>query len=97
MEGESVNDEHDLGGDERPRRSGEPSPVVADTAPHAGARDRVLAKGLGWCAYTHKHDNSKAALAAAREALEIALERIRNAPAVLADDEISDLINELTS
>jgi hypothetical protein len=38
--------------------------------------DRVIRAGAGWCAVTHQHDNSKAAIAAAHEALTILDERI---------------------
>ena len=40
-------------------------------------RARILRAGVNWCAFSHQHDNSKAALAAAREALVIAKERIK--------------------
>jgi hypothetical protein len=51
--------------------------VPTPELPH-DARTRILAKGQGWCKYTHQHDNSRAALAAAREALLIVQERMRS-------------------
>ena len=47
-------------------------PEPASAAP---VRARIERAGIGWCAFTHSHDNSKAARAAAREALTILVEQ----------------------
>lgn len=57
-------------------RSDQPQSGSRDADPRDDVRARIVAKGQGWCTFTHSHDNSKAALAAAREALTIIEERI---------------------
>jgi hypothetical protein len=69
-------------------------------------RDCVIRAGVGWCAFTHQHDNSKAAIAAASEALRIAIERLLSnteavpplgmlTPMQVAANQLRDLLNEL--
>ena len=48
----------------------EPEPVSVSDTP----RERIIAAGQGWCEATHAHDNSRAALAAANEALTVLVE-----------------------
>ena len=72
------------------------------------ARERITLAGIGWCAFTHQHDNSIAARKAADAALTILTERItaRFTPAlntgtalealILVSDAVRELHAELT-
>lgn len=61
-------------------------------------RAQIIRAGTGWCAFSHQHDNSKAALNAAITALQCALEAERSQEAVYAFEvleTIEDLIGQL--
>ena len=57
-------------------RSGQPQPGSGGPDQRGDLKARIVAAGTGWCAFSHHHDNSRAALAAAREAILIAFDRI---------------------
>lgn len=77
--------------------------IADEQLPHAErptARDRVIWAGTGWCAHTHQHDNSTAALNAAVTALTIAFKDERSQKAVYAHEvleTIEDLIMQFVT
>ena len=74
----SAQSNDDLGGHESHGGRSDLDSSLLNQLSH-GARERILAKGHGWCAFTHKHDNSHATMAAACETVRIAMEILHRA------------------